>query len=287
MRIATLTMNPSHDRTVFIDGEFKPGGLYRIGRAHENFSGKGINVSKALENLGADVITIYPKTAAPYRTNIKIIDSYGSCTEINESGGPVTESEMNDLSQIIGKLTENTQYFVIAGSIPQGVDKSVYNLLISGLKVKGIYTALDCDGEVLHRGVEFKPNLIKPNLAELSGLIGTEISTTNMAVEKSFALHVKTGVNILCTMGAKGALYAGDEGLYTVSSPQVKVRGFSGAGDTFLAAFLYEKHMTGSVESALKFASSAAATKVEMTGTDIPDGNSMKKYIDSTEVRRY
>lgn len=287
MNIVTLTMNPARDRTVIIDGEFIPGGLYRIGKAHENFSGKGINVSKALENLGANVTTITPVTAAPVRTNIKIIDSGGVCTEINESGGPITTEELDELLIILKKVTENTQYIVISGSIPQGVDKSVYNYLIKILKSRGIITILDCDGEALHMGVEAKPYLIKPNLTELSGLIGTEISTIDRAVETSSELHVKTGVNILCTMGADGALYAGDEGLYTVTSPQVRVRGFSGAGDTFLAAFLYEKHMTGSIESALKFASSAAAVKVEMIGTDIPDGESMSKYIDSVEVRRY
>jgi Fructose-1-phosphate kinase and related fructose-6-phosphate kinase (PfkB) len=287
MNVCTLTMNPSHDRTVMINGEFKPGGLYRIDRAHENFSGKGINVSKALENLGVNVTTIIPKMAVPYRTNIKIIDSYGSCTELNENGGPITPSELDELMVVLEKSTENAQYIVIAGSIPQGVDKAVYNSMIISLKTRGIMTILDCDGEALHRGVEAKPYLIKPNLTELSGLLGTEISTTDEAVEKSSELHVNTGVNILCTLGGNGAVYAGNEGLYTVNSPQVKIRGFSGAGDTFLAAFLYERHMSDSVESALKFASSAAAAKVEMTGTDIPDKDLMRKYIDSVEVRRY
>ena len=287
MNVCTLTMNPSHDRTVIIDGKFTPGGLYRVGRAHENFSGKGINVSKALENLGVNVTTIIPKMAVPYRTNIKIIDSYGSCTEINEGGGPVTQSELDELMIILEKSTETAQYIVIAGSIPQGVDKAVYNSMINSLKTRGIMTILDCDGEALHKGVEAKPYLIKPNMTELSGLLGTEISTPDEAVEKSSELHVKTGVNILCTLGGDGAVYAGNEGLYTVSSPQVKIRGFSGAGDTFLAAFLYERHMSDSVESAMRFASSAAAAKVEMTGTDIPDKDLMRKYIDSVEVRRY
>lgn len=287
MRVMTLTMNPSHDRTVYIDGKFIPGELYRIDRAHENFSGKGINVAKALTNLGADVTSIIPKTAAPVRTNIKIIDSDGVCTEINESGGPMTQSEVDDLLRILSESTSFPQYLVIAGSIPQGVDKSVYNYVVNMVKTCGIVTVLDCDGEVLHRGVDSRPSLIKPNLRELSHLLCTEISTMEMAVEKSLQLHVDTGVDILCTLGGKGALYAGNEGLYTVSSPHVEIRGFSGAGDTFLAAFLYEKHMTGSVEAALRLASSAAAAKVEMTGTDIPDGDLMRKYIDSVEVRRY
>ena len=287
MNVCTLTMNPSHDRTVNIAGEFKPGGLYRIDRAHENFSGKGINVSKALENLGVNVTTIIPKMAVPYRTNIKIIDSRGSCTELNENGGPMTPSELDELINTIDKSTENAQYMIIAGSIPQGVDKSVYNFMINTMKTRGIVTILDCDGEALHRGVEAGPYLIKPNLTELSGLIGTEISTRERAVEMSSELHVKTGVNILCTLGEDGAVYAGNQGIYTVNSPHVTVRGFSGAGDTFLAVFMYELHTSQSVENALRFASSAAAAKVEMTGTDIPDKESMRKYIDSIEVRRY
>lgn len=309
MNIATLTMNPALDRTILFNTSFIPGKMYRIGAAHENASGKGINVSKVLKNLGIDVRTfcftggtngiklknmldregidgIYVETGASTRMNIKIIDKDSVCTEINESGGPVTLPEVDELLRIIDKTTDNTQYFVISGSIPQGVDKAVYNFLIKKLKERGITAILDCDGEALRMGVESKPDIIKPNIEELSQLLGTKISTAEQAVEKSEELHMCKSIDVLCTMGGNGAVYAGKEGLFTVDSPQIEIRGFSGAGDTFLAAFLYEKHQSGDMERALTFASSAAAAKVEMVGTDIPNGDEMRKYTDEIKVIR-
>lgn len=302
--IATLTMNPALDRTIVFETElFIPGNLHRVskGSVYENAGGKGINVARVLKKLGTDakaycftggrngerlkellkaekINGVYIESQAETRMNIKIIDKASVCTEINENGGPVTDSELGELLKIHRKSTGNPQAFIIAGSIPQGVEKSVYKLLITMWKKCGSYTVLDCDGEALRHGIEGKPDLIKPNQNELSQLVGTDVSTPEKAVEKAKELYTAYGVEILCTLCGKGAVFAGAEGLWKVNSPQVTVRGFSGAGDTFLAAFLYERYNTGSVPQALRFAASAAAVKVEKYGTEIPDFAEMKKY---------
>ena len=91
-------------------------------------------------------------------------------------------------------------------------------------------------------------------------------------------------VEILCTLGKKGAVFAGQDGLYTVTSPVVDAKSFAGAGDSFLAAFLYKRELTGSVPDALRFASSAAAVKVTLEGTVFPEREDMERYEDCIQV---
>lgn len=49
--IVTLTMNPAIDRTVVLE-ELVSGGTNRVLEVHKSASGKGVNVSRALAQLG-------------------------------------------------------------------------------------------------------------------------------------------------------------------------------------------------------------------------------------------
>ena len=287
--IVTVTLNPAIDRYGAID---YPGG-------------KGINVSRALKKMGTDSEAVFfaggdtgkklvsliesegitcsvVETVAPTRVNIKT-----PCGEFNASGGPINEEELAKLIQKIeikAKSADKSQLYVISGSIPQGVEKPVYNFLIKMLKECGNMTALDTGGENLHKAICTGPDIIKPNLAELESLLGTRISTIAQAVEKCFRLFEDTGIEVLCTMGGNVSIYAGADGLYTADSLQVEVRSTVGAGDTFLAAFIHERMVTGDVTAALRFASGAAAAKVTLPGTVMPDLAEMRRYAEKVRV---
>lgn len=307
MKISTLTLNPALDRTMYFSSPFKAGELNRCAKSVVTLGGKGINVSRFFGKLGIDVpaygfsggsngdemkkllaeegITSYfVETKAPTRMNIKMIDSDSNCTEANEKGGPIEEAELDLLISNIEKHTESQQLFFMCGSIPHPVDNSVYNFLIKRLKKKDVRVVLDCDGEALRNGLEAQPYLIKPNLFELSQLVGKELKTTKEAVYEAKKIYDEKGVEVLCTMSEKGAFYVGKRGLFTVTSPHVKLAGFTGAGDSFLSAFIYMTQIGGDIEKSLKFASSAAAAKVELPGSTLPEAKDMNKFTDMISV---
>ena len=78
------------------------------------------------------------------------------------------------------------------------------------------------------------------------------------------------------------------------------MKSFAGAGDTFLAGFVHTIGSAGAgsvsasvggigagrIPDALKFASSAAAAKVELDGTEIPTLEQMGKYLGEITVER-
>ncbi len=301
--ISTLTLNPSLDKTMYFDAPFTAGKLNRASASVPPIIGsKGINVSRMLRICGVDATAWgfmgggngktaraqleaegishrFIGTAAETRLNVKLIDSDGVCTEANERGGPITPSELDTLFAALESGIMPDQIFAIGGSIPQDVDKSVYNHLINLLKRRGVFCVLDCDGEALTLGMQAQPALIKPNLYELSMLLGKEISPDDVC-EECEALYKSTGTEILCTLGGDGAAFAGGEGVFRVKSPRVTVRGFTGAGDCALAVFLYRRFWCGDTcRMALERCNAAAAVKVQLPSTEMPSRELLEGII--------
>ena len=124
MKISILTLNPGIDRIIYLDTPTKLGTLNRAARTVVNQGSKGANVAIMLKTLGADphyftftggdmarlsesftdsagVNSHFTKAACGVRTNTKIIDIDGVCTEFNERGGPVTPDELQRLFNMI------------------------------------------------------------------------------------------------------------------------------------------------------------------------------------------
>lgn len=322
MKIATLTLNPCIDKTLYFNGTFRTDTLNRAAYAMINAGGKGINVARIYRRLGVrasaygfcggamgdllrtllakeDITAVFTETSCDTRMCIKLIDADGVCTEANEAGGPMLDIEYAALkTQLSGFLSECRQsgeegILFAGGSVPAGLDRGIYREIISVFRDSRVRFILDADGDALKTGLEGSPWLIKPNIHELSGLVGYEI-TGRDAMEKATAaakasrrICAQYGTNILCTLGADGAVYTGEDGVYYVNAPHVTMRGFTGAGDTFLASFMFAYEKNGrDVETALCFASSAAAAKVELAGTEMPDKNGMMRFVEAVHAQK-
>jgi 1-phosphofructokinase len=122
-----------------------------------------------------------------------------------------------------------------------------------------------------------KPYIVKPNLFELEQYAGKKFDAANDGglreiFDEVGKIHRETGVIVLCTLGERGAVCCGPDGVYYVPAPKVTVRGFAGAGDTFLAAYCAAHFGLFDFDGidAAAFAALAAAAKVEKPGTDFP-----------------
>ena len=294
MKISILTLNPCIDRALYLSRPVKAGDIHRVERVVQNVAGKGLNQAIVLENLGTlcdyfsfgsserDAVDLalaehrfaYRKTVAAcgVRINVKIIDGEGVGTEFNEAGGPIAEDE---LAAILRSVDETpSDILSICGSVPRGVDKSIYREIVKRAKQSGKTVALDADGDALRFGLEGRPDLIKPNRRELAGLYGmTEQQLDSDEKVIAYARRVldEHGTGVLCTLDADGSLYVGTDGIYRIGTAKTPLRGFAGAGDTYLAAFLqasYVEHRP--ITDALAFASRAAAAKIALEGSELP-----------------
>lgn len=229
------------------------------------------------------------------RTCVKIIDPSGKITELNEPGARIDE---NSLEQLFGAVTDLIQteektVALLCGSIPQGVEKNVYNLLIFMLKSCGVTTVLDCSGEPLREGLRGRPDLIKPNLEELSYIAGRPLDFESEAVEFCKELFHSCGTEVLLTNGAKGSVFVGKCGVIRGETDPLPT-GAVGAGDAFLAAFVsqyYSGFSAGSLENAekaMKLACSAGYATALAYGksgrTAIPEWEKLIAYKDKVRV---
>jgi len=306
-------------------GEVRAGALNRaVAPSITTHGGKGTNVSCVFKLLGIEstaygfiggdngdlfmkllepfnINTDFTRTKCSTRMNIKVISENGEPTEFNEAGGPVEACEKQELLEKIKKSVGRgdldapqspADLFFMGGSIPPGVEKSIYRDIIDlgGDKTKFI---IDCDGEALKLCMDNakKPYMIKPNQFELEQYTGKSFDLddnfdTALEEVKNEAkkIYDETGVIILCTLGEYGGLYCGPEGIYYQAAPKVEVKGFAGAGDTFLTAFAAKYFGLGDIcagdaKQSLIFAVAASAAKVTKPGTEFaPAGEMTEMY---------
>lgn len=307
---AVVSLNPGVDHTLYLDNPPVHGGLNRIGKGSFQQGSKGVNLAVVLKNLGACpryyaftggalaticnaftekalIPSVFVPTAAGVRVNTKLVEADGTCTELNERGGPVTEEE---LQALLSHLEKPFSVLCLCGSLPEGVPANTYRSLIASAKERGAITVLDCDGYPFVEGLAAGPHLVKPNKEELCRALGVDAATVN-TVEDIAALCRRlrgrsAGTDVICTMGGDGAIFVGDEGEYIVSNPKVEVKGTAGAGDTFLAAFISRRY--GYLESArmsLGFAAAAATAKVTLPGTTLPTKQEVRDFLSAVSVR--
>jgi len=288
--ITTVTLNPAIDKTISVE-KFVHGSVNRAESVREDMGGKGINVAKVLESLGAetcaagfigkeniDYVQSLLKNEAlksdfiivdgQTRTNTKVIEtSTRTTTDINEPGFFVTENNIRELSEHLNKYAQRSDYVVFSGSVPKGASPSLYHDLLSPISA---FTriVLDAEGAALMEGVKAQPYIIKPNLFELETALKITLDSHEKIVKTARELIGKYNIHyILLSMGAEGSiLISADEAFYA-QSLNVTVRGTVGAGDSMLAGFLYELSRGGPPESALAYATACGALAVSKEGT--------------------
>lgn len=314
MRVAILNLNPGIDRVIYLDHPTRVGGMNRAARSLLTPGSKAANQARIFSMLGDEVdfctftggpfgaacdhlsagegITLHTvPTAAGVRTNTKIIDGDGACTEFNESGGPVTPGELALLKTELLGCCGKAQVLSICGSLPQGVEKDFYReIILSAREVNPrLFIALDCDGEQLAKGFSAAPDLIKPNRGELAGLLSFHSLSADLSTPEQICTACgKLGgkpTRILCTADVHGSVSVCPEGSWQVTAPSVPFRSFSGAGDTYLAAYLHASLAEGKpIPEALAYASAAAAARVSRPGTELPTRADIEALLEQVKV---
>lgn len=260
--VVTVTLNPAIDRAVTISN-FTVGAVNRVQSTHTRAGGKGVNVASALADYGYDVAVtgfLGAENATPFeelldrkqigdhfvripghtRVGIKITDpECGPTTEINFPGLEPRPGNIRALRRQVDLLSalEET-WFVLAGSVPPGVNPTIYQELTTLLRSRGHKIALDTSGEALRYGLEATPHIIKPNIHELEELLGAKLETPEAVADAAREL-TERGIELAAvSMGARGALFVTGEQAILARPPHIHVRSTVGAGDAMVAGII-------------------------------------------------
>ena len=273
--IITVTMNPAIDKTVEID-TLHPGGLNRITKVRYDAGGKGINVSKTLRELGCESIA----------TGF-LCGSTGRITELNEPGPLIGEEQIRQLLEKIEKYAGKGTLFVLSGSVSSNMGKDIYGRIIYLAHEKGASVLLDADGELLRQGLPQKPDIIKPNRAELEEYCGSSSSMpTDKILKAARDIQNKGTGTVLVSMGEEGALLV--NGNYAAFSPalSVEVHSTVGAGDAMAAALACAWDRGLSEEETFRLCMAAAAGAVMTVGTRPPERKTVDAFMKKVVIHK-
>lgn len=257
--IYTVTFNPSIDYIVTVP-RFTPGAVNRTSGERIFPGGKGVNVSMVLKNLGIESTALgfyagftgtelkrlveqrgiragfIPASQGLTRINVKI--RAGQESEINGQGPAIGETELEQLYEKLGLLSEG-DILVLAGSIPGTVPQTVYMDIMERLKEKELKVVVDAAGALLINVLQYHPFLIKPNQHELAEIFGVKSVEKAQIAEYAKKLQEKGAANVLVSMAGEGAVLVTEEGeVLEAKAPEGKVINSVGAGDSMVAGFL-------------------------------------------------
>lgn len=262
--IYTVTFNPSVDYIVKVD-DFQKGRINRVNNEYKYPGGKGINVSRVLNNLDIKskalgfiggftgefiktslekegVSTDFIQVQEDTRINVKLKSNEE--TEINGAGPDIDEKALNTLFNILEELGSE-DYLVLAGNVQKNLPRDIYAQIQEKLMDNKVKIIVDTTGQALTATLKYKPFLIKPNNHELSEIFGVEITTREDIVIYGKKLLEMGAENVIISMAGEGALLICGEGVYHVEAPKGEVKNSVGAGDSLIGGFLanYSKNL--------------------------------------------
>ncbi len=290
--IVTLTPNPSLDRTITVD-QLLVGEVHRAHGLHIDAGGKGVNVSRALAANGLRTMAVMPANGAPalefssrldgdgvphdyialdgaVRTNITIVDADGVTTKINEPGRASTAADAKAMLDTVDSHIADASWVVGCGSLPPGIDGSLYVGLIERARAQGVRVAIDTSGTALRKAVAAKPDLIKPNHEELEELAGKPLPTLQDVLEAARGL-VADGIGaVVVSLGEHGALAVDATNAVHASAVVSQPQSTVGAGDCLLAGLLAAVTSGASISDALASGVRWGAAAVALPGSTVP-----------------
>jgi 1-phosphofructokinase len=305
--IITVTMNPAIDKTVELD-HLEQGSLNRLKSVITDVGGKGINVSKTIKALGGETIATgfiggsggsliekvlkeqgiksdFVEIKNEVRTNLKVLEAAGFVTELNEPGPLVSEAELEELTQKLIGYAGKDVLFVLAGSIPNGISKTVYKDLIVKVKEKGARVFLDADGELFIHSLEAGPDFIKPNRTELEEYYHMDYRADEAELVKMGQKLLHKGIEMAAiSLGQMGALFLTRDQIVKCPGLRVEAHSTVGAGDAMVAALSYGIDMGLDLKECAKLGLAASAGAVTTKGTKPPARELVEELMNKVEL---
>ena len=305
--IRTVTMNPAIDKTIDVE-TFVHGGLNRVKHIIMDAGGKGINVSKTIKALGGDSIATgflggnngnaivnmlandevnaeFVTVDGETRINTKIAEADGTVTELNVAGPEISEEELSKLQEQLMQYAKEGTWFVLSGSVPAGVPKTIYGDIIRKVHEKGAKVFLDADGELFTQSLAAKPDAIKPNRVELEKYIGADHSLSEEELLSAGKDLLEQGIGtVIISLGHEGALFLTKDECLKCPAISIDVHSTVGAGDALVAAFTYGMDKGENFETCAKLGIATSAGAVSTEGTKPPTRDKVDKLIQLVKV---
>ena len=307
--ILTVTLNASIDKHYEID-HLVPNTVMRIKSVSNTAGGKGLNVSRIAALAGEDVVAMgfvggfngmlferlldYPRIekafthiAGETRCCINICDNDSTkSTEFLEPGNLVTEIEMDHFINDFKEHVRLADVVVLSGSLPQGVPVDIYTSLIRISRDAGIPVFVDSSGEALRKAIQANPDFIKPNEDELCFLTGTKAESIDGIIESTEKLHSNGIPTVAVSLGRKGVIVSGNEGVFYGETVDVEVVNTVGCGDSMTAGFAIGLSRGMSLQERIRYAVAISTANALSYETGVFKQSDLDELLPEVKISR-
>jgi len=301
MKIATVTLNPAIDQTVSVDN-FQVGIVNRSLSTRLDAGGKGVNVASFLADYGLDVAATgflgeenvelferhfarkkiedcFIRVPGETRVNIKIMDEHNQeTTDLNTPGKAPSRDDINRLCEQVEALAQSCEWIVLSGKLPPGLPSNFYADLIQIIKRKNRLVVLDTSDNALLEGLKAGPCMIKPNIDELSQLIGRELSELTEVHSSARSLLNEDVQVVVISMGGDGALFIKENEALLAVPPSVTLKSTVGAGDAMVAGLVAGSVKNLSLADCARLATAFSLSAITRVGRDLLAREEIESY---------
>jgi len=222
MAFLTVCLNPTLQKTLRFPSIY-PGTVNRTGNHRLDASGKGINVTRVLTQLGKNSLHLtqlggvmrplflslceqdglsvsWVESESQIRFCYTLLsDKDGAVTELIEESEPVhagTEERLLEKFDDILAQASDLNWLIISGTKAAGFSDAVIPAMTQRAKEKGLKVILDIKGKDLIGSLKYQPDIVKPNLFEFAVDFAPELIRNNelIAIDDLVMEQIKSAV---------------------------------------------------------------------------------------------
>lgn len=301
--ILTLTLSPVLDKSATVP-RFQPGHKLRCQELRYHPGGGGINVSRALHELGAATCALFPyggpggelltqllqREGVPYKGIRSESATRASFSVDSESGNeqfrfvePAVPLARTELEQLLRwDNWPDAAWLVLSGSMPPGLPAGFLGRVVQQARRRGMQVVADTSGPALQELLQAGSYLAKPSLAELEFLTGTPGLTASDVQAAARSLLGRYPLSALVvSLGADGACLVTPEDTQLIPAPPATATSTVGAGDSLVAGLVWRLSEGDTLPAATAFGVACGSAATEGHGTDLfTRAAAWRKYAD-------
>jgi 1-phosphofructokinase family hexose kinase len=283
----TVCLNPGLQKTLFFNSLNK-GKVNRTEEYYLSASGKGINVSRTLKQLGQEVLHLthaggefagYLHEQTQKEKIIMITADSGSeiricttvieketqtTTEIVEESEPVDKKTESEIRRLFMENLDSAHTVIISGSKAPGYSNEIFPWMVKLAKENNRTVITDYRGRDLVNSLKYRPDIIKPNLDELRNTINIMPEYKNKNIKSVISeIAERYSTFPVITDGADEILYYKQGRTASFKPPEIRAVNTTGCGDSFTAGLALARFQGKSADDQVKEAVRCAALSAQ------------------------
>ncbi|WP_461256207.1 1-phosphofructokinase family hexose kinase [Treponema sp. R80B11-R83G3] len=272
MSFLTICLNPTLQKTLRFPSIY-PGTVNRTGVHRLDASGKGVNVTRVLTQLGKKAVhltqlgggmrALFLSLCDKDKLSVQWVESESqirfcytllseadsTVTELIEESEPVsagTEGRLLEKFEHILTDTADLSWVIISDTKAAGFSDAVIPAMTQRVKEKGAKVILDVKGKDLTESLKYQPDIVKPNLFEFAADFAPELIKNNelIAIDDVAKDRIKSAVldmaqkhncGVILTNGSRKIIATDANEFFEIEVQPVKAVNSTGCGDAFTA----------------------------------------------------